>query len=141
MGGHPFYDWKLCFTTTRQYIDFSNTDDSCQYSKTCLKQPLKRTPKIGFQYRSSLNLCQKYCRMLQWKHSAILPISIKLRFPIKDLVLSILKWPLKTGFTVHSPRQMRSCLFPVLKYHHVTTAEVIQLFSCSTVHGISTAHN
>ena len=93
------------------------------------------------QYRSSPYRGQKYCRLLQWKHSAILSISIKLRFPSKALVLSILKWPLKTGFTVHSPRQKRSCLFPVLKYHHVTTAEVIQLFTCSTVHGISTAHN
>ena len=70
--------------------------------------------------------------MLQGEHSAILSISVKLQFPIKALVLSIFKWPLKTGFTVHSPRQMRSCLFPVLKYHHVTTAEVIKLFSCST---------
>ena len=42
------------------------------YSKTCLKQPLKRTPKIGFQYRLSLNAGQKYCRMLQREHSAIL---------------------------------------------------------------------
>ena len=70
------------------------------YSKTCLKRPLKRTPKIGFQYRSSLNRGQKYCRMLQGEQSAILLTSIKLQFPIKTLVLSILKWPLKTGFTV-----------------------------------------
>ena len=34
-----------------------------QFSKTCLKRPLKRTPKIGFQYWSSLNGGQKYCRM------------------------------------------------------------------------------
>ena len=31
-----------------------------------------RTPKIGFQHRLSLNACQKFCRMLQEEHSAIL---------------------------------------------------------------------
>ena len=35
-----------------------------QYSKTCLKWPLKRRQKIGFQDRLSLNAGQKYCRML-----------------------------------------------------------------------------
>ena len=36
-----------------------------QYSKTCLKRPLKTKSKFGFQYRLSLNAGQKYCRMLQ----------------------------------------------------------------------------
>ena len=35
------------------------------YSKTCLKRPLKKKTKIGFQDRLSLNAGQKYCRMLQ----------------------------------------------------------------------------
>ena len=71
------------------------------YSKTCLKRPLKRrTPTIGFQYRLLLNAGQKYCRMLQGEHSAILSTSIKLSFSIKTLVLSIFEWLLKTGFTV-----------------------------------------
>ena len=38
--------------------------------------------------------------MLQREHSAILSAFIKLSFSIKTFVLSILKWPLKTGFTV-----------------------------------------
>ena len=38
--------------------------------------------------------------MLQGKHSAILSTDIKLPFVIKIFVLSIFKWPLKTGFTV-----------------------------------------
>ena len=70
------------------------------YSKTCLKRPLKRTPEIGFQYRLLLNGGQKYCKMLQGEHSAILSTSIKLPFSIKTLVSSISKWLLKTGFTV-----------------------------------------
>ena len=60
----------------------------------------KRTPKFGFQYRFSLNAGQKFCRMLQGEHSAILSTSIKLQISIRDLVLSIFEWPLKTGFTV-----------------------------------------
>ena len=81
------------------------------YSKTCLKRPLKKNTKNFFQYRLSLNAGQKYCRMLQGEHSAILSTSIKLPFSIKTLVLSIFKWPLKTGFTVFSmdcPRQCKS---------------------------------
>ena len=71
-----------------------------QYSKTCLKRPLKKKTKIGFQDRLSLNAGQKYCRMLQGEHSAILSTFIKLPFVIKINVLSIFEWPLKTGFTV-----------------------------------------
>ena len=54
---------------------------------------------MGFQYQLSLNAGQKYCRMLQGEHSAILFPAIKLSFSIMTLVLSIFEWPLKTGFT------------------------------------------
>ena len=70
------------------------------YSKNCLQRPLKKNTKIGFQDRLSLDAGQKYCRMLQGKHSAILSTFIKLPFVIKICVLSIFEWPLKTGFTV-----------------------------------------
>ena len=33
------------------------------YSKTCLKQPLSKRPKMGFQDQLLLNAGQKYCRM------------------------------------------------------------------------------
>ena len=33
-------------------------------SKPCLKRPLKKNTKIGFQVRLSLNAGQKYCKML-----------------------------------------------------------------------------
>ena len=70
-------------------------------SKTCVKQPLSKRPKIGFQDQKSLNTSQKYCRMLQGEHSAILLTFMKLPFVIKIFVLSIFEGPLKTGFTVH----------------------------------------
>ena len=45
------------------FTEGHNTKENL-YSKTCLKQPLKKTTKIGFQDRLSLNAGQKYCRML-----------------------------------------------------------------------------
>ena len=42
------------------------------YSKTCLKRPHSKRPKIGFQDQLSLNAGKKYCRMVQGEHSAIL---------------------------------------------------------------------
>ena len=58
-------------------------------SKTCVKQPLSKRQKNGFQDLLSLNAGQKYCRMLQWEHSAILLTFIKLLVVIKTYVLSI----------------------------------------------------
>ena len=52
------------------------------YSKTCLRPPLKKRPKLGFQDRLSLNAGQKYCRMLPLEHSAKLSTFIKLPFVI-----------------------------------------------------------
>ena len=51
-----------------------------RYSKTCVKQPLSKRLKLGFQDQLSLNAGQKYCRMLQREHSAILLVFIKLPF-------------------------------------------------------------
>ena len=68
------------------------------YSKTCVKQPVSKRPKNGFQDQLSLNAGQKYCRMLQEKHSAIFSTFIKLSFVIKIFVLSIFEWRFYTGF-------------------------------------------
>ena len=68
------------------------------YSKTCVKQPLSKRPKMFFQDGLLLNAGQKYCRMLQREHSAILSTFIKLPFVIKTFVLSVFEWPFYTGF-------------------------------------------
>ena len=60
---------------------------------------LKKTKK-WFPRLLSLNAGQKYCKMLQGEHSAILLTFIKLPFVIKIFVLSIFEWPFYTGFTV-----------------------------------------
>ena len=78
------------------------------YSKTCLKRPLKKKTKLGFQDRLSLNAGQKYCRMLQREHSAIIWTFIKLPFVFKTFVLSIFEWLLKTSFTVYAQLSSRA---------------------------------
>ena len=60
------------------------------YSKTFVKQPLSKRQKIDFQDQLSLNASQKYCRMLQGEHSAILSTFIQLQFVIKIFGLSFL---------------------------------------------------
>ena len=50
------------------------------------------------QGQLSLNADQKYCRMLQVEHSAILSTIIKRSVVIKIFVLSIFEWPFYTGF-------------------------------------------
>ena len=74
-----YYNWQTLFWV---------------YNKTFPKQPLSKTPKIGFQNQISLNAGQKYCRMLQREHSAILSTLIKLPFVIKIFVVFIFEWPL-----------------------------------------------
>ena len=73
----------LGWTSTKQWIRYlDNTyiydkyvlkyQNKYNYSKTCLKRPLSKRPKIGFKDQLVLNAGQKYCRMLQGVHSAIL---------------------------------------------------------------------
>ena len=54
------------------------------YSKTCVNLPLSKRPKIGFQDQLLHNAGQKYSRMLQEEHSAILLTFIKQPFVIKN---------------------------------------------------------
>ena len=103
-----------------------------KYSKTGLKPPLKRRSKIGFQDQLSLNAGQKYCRMLQGEHSAMLSTFIKLPFAIKICVLSVFEWPLKTGFTVCIPKIIKNLISRamadsknlVMDFHHCFSQSV-----------------
>ena len=89
---------KLPFVIKILFCLFLSGCFTCFYSKTCVKQPLSKRPKIGFlddrklvfsTDQLSLNAGQKYCRMLQGEHSAILSTCIKLPFVIGIFVLSI----------------------------------------------------
>ena len=74
----------------------SVTPPDSRYSKTCVKRPLSKRPKVGFQEQLLLNAGQKQCRMLQGD-SAILLTFIKLPFVIKIFVffyflVAVLHW-------------------------------------------------
>ena len=64
-----------------------------------VKRPLSKRPKIGFQDQLSLIEGQKYCKMLQREHSAILWPSFSYHLSLRSF-LSIFEWPFYTGFTV-----------------------------------------
>ena len=68
--------------------------------KPVLSGRLKRRPIISFKDQLLLNAGQKYCRMLQGKHSAKLSSSLSYHLSLRSFFLSIFEWPLKTGFTV-----------------------------------------
>ena len=73
------------------------------YSKPCAKNGYSQEDrKLVFKTNYQFNAGQKYCRMLQGKHSAILSTYIKLPFVIKIFVLPIFEWPFYTGFTVYN---------------------------------------
>ena len=61
---------------------------------------------MGIEDQLLLNAGQKYCRMLQGEHSAILSTFIKLPLIVNQIfVLSILEKPFYTGFTVVSEQE------------------------------------
>ena len=74
----------------------------CLFSEHSIQATVKlsKRPNLGFQDQLSLNAGQKYCRMLQGEHSAILSTFIKLPYVIKIFVLSILERSFYTGSTV-----------------------------------------
>ena len=80
-----------------------------KYSKTCLKQPLKKT-KNWFSRRILLNAGQKYCRMFQGEHSAILSTFIKSTFVLKSFALSIFEWPPKDRFYCSTVTVVNYCV-------------------------------
>ena len=98
------------------------------YSKTCVKRPLPKRTKNGFQDQLSLNAVQKNCRMLQGEHSAILLTFIKLPFSITTFIFSIFKSPLYTDFTVFY-KNFVSILIKFLHYNHCHTVYLIALYS------------
>ena len=75
-----------------------------QYSKTCLKQPLKKDQKLVFKTDYRLMQVKSIAPwskvLLHGEHFAILLTFIKLPSVFMSFVLSIFEWPLKTGFTV-----------------------------------------
>ena len=81
---------RLEHAAPRSRVKHSTTEPlrSLIKKKNCVKRP-----QIGFQDQLSLNAGQKYCRMLQGEHSAILLTFIKLPFVIKSYFFLFLSGP------------------------------------------------
>ena len=96
---------SLLFGRKHQYTDVSKMHNNRTTVNPVLSGHSKRKPKlvfkIGFQDRLSLNVGQKYCRMLQESILQYFRPSLSYNFVFKTFVLSIFQWPLKTGFTVY----------------------------------------
>ena len=69
--------------------------------ETTVKPVLSSHSKITQKWVFNTNYCLMQVKSIRMpEHSAILLTFIKLPFSITAFVLSIFKWPLKTGFTV-----------------------------------------
>ena len=90
LSAYRFLTWRILFPICIIYCFLVFTQDKAilpphemvvfiviTYNKTCLKQPLKRRPKICFQDRHSLKAGKMYCRM-RAQHSAVLLTCIKI---------------------------------------------------------------
>ena len=73
----------------------------CRYSKTCLKWPLKKKTKIGFQDRLSLNAGQKYCRMLSWSILQYFRPSLSYHLTLRPLFCLFLSGRLRQVLLYH----------------------------------------
>ena len=69
--------------------------------KPVLSGHSKKIKKLVFKADYYLMQVKSIAECPRGEHSAILLTFIKLPFTIKTFVLSILKWPLKTGFTLY----------------------------------------
>ena len=94
------------------------------YSKTCVKRPFSKRPKIVFQDQLSLNAGQKYCRMLQAEHSAILSTFIELPFALRHLFCLFLSGRFTQVLLYSDPRNTR---LPLFSWYLSTKAYVFHL--------------
>ena len=113
--------------TKQQKVGPVNDRMVLMFSKTCVKRPISKIPKNGFQDELSLYAGQKYCRMLQREHSAIFLPSISYCLSIR-FFLSIfewlfytvwsIKWLLKHACTLSSGARYTQCQWKVTSKSH-----------------------
>ena len=92
---------------------------------------LKKTKKKDFQDQLSFNAGQKYCKMLQREHSAILCTFIKLPFVIKIFCFVYFEWPFYTGFTVVKIETLAVPSTAIILWRQQITKVLIKLHRCT----------
>ena len=93
------------------------------YSKTCVKWPLSKRPKIGFHDQLSLYAGQKYCRILQGEHSAILTTSLSYHLSLRSLFCLFFSGSF-TQVLLYSPKFMKSMALFVCCHHSTVNMRV-----------------
>ena len=91
---------SMVFSCFGSYVSVWDNVTYCIYSKICVKRPLKYRQNKYLNDQLSLNAGQKYCRMLQREHSAMLLTCIKRYLVLINNFQSFGEWPFYTGFTV-----------------------------------------
>ena len=111
----PRFYWLFSATYSFQKLEFPLLSTLypnsylIKYGKTCLKKPLKKKTKVGFQDRFSLNEGQKYCRMLQGSILQYFRPSFSYHLSLRPLFCLILSGHLRqgllyvTGFQLYKP--------------------------------------
>ena len=108
MGAHFLKWWAQAYQTNHSlhlgsdilYLHFDT--DTCMHICTLTADDTVKPFLSGHWKKKllSLNAGQKYCRMLQGEHSAILLTFIKLSLLLRSLFFVFFEWLLKTCFTV-----------------------------------------
>ena len=84
---------------------------------------------MGFEDQLSLNAGQKYCRMLQGEHSAILSTFVNLPFVIKTFVLYSFGCTFHTGFTVLNINSVHMAkMGPIAKNKYFFGRKIVKIF-------------
>ena len=102
--------WRLTKLATWKH-PLIQSYTSRSYCKICVKRPLSKRPKIGFQDQlvKSVAECSE-------EHSAILLTSFKLPFVIKIFVLFIFEWPFTQVLLFSRLNILKTQLYSNFKY-------------------------
>ena len=93
------------------------------YSKACVKQPLSKWPKNGFQDQLSLNAGWKYCRMLPWSILQYFWPALSYHLSVRFLFLAIFEWPFYCKISTKISQHFRDLVLipyvlnPILTLH------------------------
>ena len=84
-----------------------------RYSKPCLKRPLKKTTKIGFQDQLSLNAGQKYCRIQYFRPSLSYHLTLRPLFCLffSGCLRQVLLYYERAKGSVRNASNRHACMF------------------------------
>ena len=104
------------------------------YNKTCLKRPLKKRAKIVFQDPLSLNVGQKYCRMLQESILQYFRPSLSYHLSLRPLFCLFLSGLLRQALLYAQTLDFSGLSFQdYITVDYISNVHVRKLFECNIV--------